>query len=282
MPAPPMTSPALGGGVNPPSGAPGVQAQTDPPDILGKPTIDQPRLGPKLGSAKMAFSFGKTLGGMFSDAGQVAKNSLVLGAGTAAAAGVGIAATKIWDAATKSRDFKKMLEFNPDLAAHQESNPALFNQQYSSLRSLAPDLAKDPLTAGTFMRQMNMGDSGGTLTQAISAQKQVGSGMLSDTFFGGTGKAKDTLDPLRRQQMEQDIAQGAEKHRWGRAQEGRMSELHPLALDKANRENTSAGLVEDREEAKLLGGLLPKGEAFHNPKAEAAARMRLHQILKRR
>lgn len=73
-----------------------------------------------------------------------------------AAAGIGIAAMKAYRAVRKRKDFRDMLEQNPDLAAYQESDPMKFNAHYNSLRSMNPGYAEDPIIAGTMMRQMSM------------------------------------------------------------------------------------------------------------------------------
>lgn len=76
---------------------------------------------------------------------------------SAAVGGVGAlvgAARKAYSAATKSRDYKMMIEVNPDLGELQASNPQQFNQFYSSLRSLNPTFASDPVVAGSYMRRM--------------------------------------------------------------------------------------------------------------------------------
>lgn len=73
-----------------------------------------------------------------------------------AAAGLGVAAMKAWQAVRKRKDFRDMLEQNPDLAAYQESDPMKFNAHYNSLRKMNPGYAEDPIIAGTMMRQMSM------------------------------------------------------------------------------------------------------------------------------
>lgn len=76
---------------------------------------------------------------------------------TAVVGGVGAligAARKAYSAATKTRDYKMMLEVNPDLSEAQAGDPKMFNQLYSSLRSLNPTFASDPVVAGSYMRKM--------------------------------------------------------------------------------------------------------------------------------
>lgn len=135
---------------------------------------------------KVAFGFGEFAGGI--------GKGVVQGLGAAAAAGVvaggGMAAAKIYNAATKSRDFRNMLEFNPDLAAHHENNPRMFNQMYSSLRAMNPSFSRDPLVAGTFMRQMVDAPetAGGKLTEALKSHGEFET-PLSKAFDLGISNA---------------------------------------------------------------------------------------------
>jgi hypothetical protein len=83
---------------------------------------------------------------------------LAMGAATAGAAalvvGAGMGAKSLYDAVTKAHDFRKMLSFNEDLAAHHAENPKYINAAFSTLRRINPEFSKDPLVAGAFVRQM--------------------------------------------------------------------------------------------------------------------------------
>ena len=91
---------------------------------------------------------GDFVGGLGRPFGGGAGFASTLGSGLSGAAAMGlagatIAATgkgvqKLYDAATKSRDFKNMLEANPDLAEHHAENPQRFNQMFSTLRTFNP------------------------------------------------------------------------------------------------------------------------------------------------
>lgn len=99
------------------------------------------------------------------------------GAG-AMAAGLGLAggaAAKIVGAITKNRDFRKMMEFAPDLEQERSENPSRFNQQYSSLRRFNPSFAGDPVIASNYMRQMSQNPlaAGGVLVNAIGASPRA-------------------------------------------------------------------------------------------------------------
>lgn len=81
---------------------------------------------------------------------------------SAALGGAAMAASHIYDAATKSRDFRNMLSYNQDLVEHHERDPRMFNQMFTSLRDMNPTFSKDPLVAGTYMRRMVEGQHGGS------------------------------------------------------------------------------------------------------------------------
>ena len=88
--------------------------------------------------------------------------------------GGSIAAKKLFDAATKGRDFRKMMEFNPDLASEHEKDPKTFNQLFSSLRTINPSFSKDPIISGTYMRRMvGSPAAGGVLTDAASMSEKA-------------------------------------------------------------------------------------------------------------
>jgi len=99
-------------------------------------------------------SFAVGLGKDVSTVGHAARLGLGFGVASATVAGLGLAAAKLYEAATKGRDFRQMLEANPDLYAHQQKDPAEFNLMYSALRTMNPEFAAEPLVAGTYMMKM--------------------------------------------------------------------------------------------------------------------------------
>lgn len=125
-------------------------------------------------------------------------SALGFGAATAGASAVigslGIAANKIYGAATKARDFKNMMSFNPDLQEHHDRDPRLFNQMFTSLRNMNPAYSKDPLVAGTYMRQMSESPltAGGKLTDAIGNRDAFRT-PLSRAVEEGMSGAKERL-----------------------------------------------------------------------------------------
>lgn len=155
---------------------------------------------------KTAFSFPSALKSIPGRVGE----GVLSGAGAALAgamvAGVGVSAAKIYGAATKSRDFRRMMDHNPDLREHHERDPKTFNQMFSSLRTMNPSFSRDPIVSGTYMRRMteNPLTAGGILTETVSARDKFPS--LTDQFANAgasaAGKAVSTYkspeppDPL--------------------------------------------------------------------------------------
>ncbi|HEU4534224.1 MAG TPA: hypothetical protein VFS00_08900, partial [Polyangiaceae bacterium] len=107
-----------------------------------------------------------------------------IAAGTVA--GVGMAATRMYQAATKARDFRAMLEHNPDLVDSHRQDEKRFNQLYSSLRTMNPHFAADPIVAGVFMRRMVDSPMGaaGVLTEALGQRDRLPSALGRATDEG--------------------------------------------------------------------------------------------------
>ena len=147
------------------------------------------------GAARGALNAGKSFGG-------IAGTAAAMGVGAAAFAGAAVAANKMYNAATKSRDFRSMLEANPDLKVHLKEDPAGFNRMYTSLRTLAPEFAKEPMVAGHYMRQGMEGPiegRGGVALNAVQARKPQQMGPASEAAMEGYMKGLPTrqLRPIR-------------------------------------------------------------------------------------
>ena len=196
-------------------------------------------------SEKKAASWGQFAEGVSHGLGGVGGLGGAVGAGlrgavgTAAVAGLGFGASRLHDAATKSRDFKNMLAYNPDLVASNQENPKLFNQMFSTLRTLNPQFSKDPLVAGEYMRSMS-----------------------SDPMHAG-GKAveslnfRDKMGPRFGQGVQQGAQSGMERG-WEHANKRELEELKkfdPLAVRKKNIEAFELGQKERAAQhtAKQLG-----------------------------
>jgi hypothetical protein len=106
----------------------------------------------------------------------------------------GLAAKKIYEAATHGHDFRTMLEHNPDLEEHRRRDPRLFNQHFTSLRNANPQFSADPIIAGTFMRQMaeNPLNAGNTVREAISGASKMHS-FLGQMGEDASGFARDSV-----------------------------------------------------------------------------------------
>lgn len=140
-------------------------------------------------------AFGDALRQVGRHAGNTALNAGVGALATAAVGGLAVAAGKLYDAATKGRDFRRMLEANPDLAEHHSQNPGGMNQFFSSLRTMNPAFSRDPLVAGHFMRQMAGIDTqgpgavaGGYLMPAIDARRHFENSPIQQLMMQGASE----------------------------------------------------------------------------------------------
>ncbi len=96
---------------------------------------------------------------------------LTLGVAGAATAGVGMAATKAYEALTHGRDFRAMMNdpFNKDLHEYHQRDPAVFNAAFNGLRKANHEMSANPMTAGSYMRRMmefSPDQAGGILLEA--------------------------------------------------------------------------------------------------------------------
>lgn len=130
--------------------------------------------------------------------GTAAGMAAATGAGAAAFMGAANLVGKAYSAATKARDFRAMMEANPDLLAHQREDPAGFNRMFTSLRTMAPDFMREPMVAGAYMRQgmeAPIEGRGGVAVQAMNARKPQPLGPLTDAamqgYMKGLGSKKE-------------------------------------------------------------------------------------------
>lgn len=153
-------------------------------------------------------------GGIGQAVGRAAKSPFGQRAGEAAAAagavgavGGGIAlANKLYDAATKARDFRAVLESDPDLAAQHQEDPAFarrVNAAFSTVRRFNPAFSKDPFVAATIVRQLaeNPNSSGqvamelAKTRQAADGPMVMGNGMFDTAQRAATLKGKEAPPP---------------------------------------------------------------------------------------
>jgi hypothetical protein len=149
---------------------------------LGR-TVGQGKGAPRMaGEAFEAFSRGGELG-------QKLQGGAALAAGGMALAGIGAAAKKINDAIHKRRTYKEMMSLNPDLAEVRDRDAPFFNAAYTSLRSVNPTFARDPITAGAMMVKMldNPEHAGNVLLGSVrqpTADPPGGLGLGVEVPFG--------------------------------------------------------------------------------------------------
>lgn len=138
------------------------------------------------GMGRSAGEFARSTGGRIGAEIPKAIGGAVAGLGVAAA---GAAAGKIYEALTKRRDFKAMLEHNPQLADAHAQDPKGFNQLYSTLRTMNPEFARDPLVAGSYMDRMvqNPSGIGGMATELLGARDRMAT-PVRDTFHSSIVK----------------------------------------------------------------------------------------------
>lgn len=148
--------------------------------LLEKTALDAAAVKGMAGQA--GATMGRALNSPFARA---AGAGALTGAGAAAFAGLVGASRKMYDASTKVRDFRRMLEANPDLVEHHEADPAGFNRLFTSLRTFAPDFTRDPLVAGAYMRRgmESLPEARGGV--AVTAMNDMGRGS------GRTGPASE-------------------------------------------------------------------------------------------
>lgn len=126
------------------------------------------------------------------------------------AVGAGIAASlagDLYDALkrgiTKTRNYKAMVEANPDL--HDRSAKDV-QSAFSTLHTFNPDFAADPHVAGSYVRQQLTlaGDSGQvdlhTLTSLVGARKNLADvKKLPSVNLGGHGRGQEAPNPSPRE-----------------------------------------------------------------------------------
>ncbi len=155
------------------------------------------------------------IGALLSKAKEPAFNAAVgagaIGAVSAGTAAVSFGAKKLYDAVTKHRDFRAMLSANEDLHEALERDPKFFNQVYSSLRSVNPQFAAEPMIAGHYMRQMTESPltAGGKIESAMlyRGQQHGSSPVLDAAMEGALSGAKSGINkpPNPHAELEQRV-----------------------------------------------------------------------------
>jgi hypothetical protein len=134
-------------------------------------------------------SAGSGLPGQFAHAATTGLATAAVGAGIA---GLGLAASKIMDAASKGRDFRAMLEHNEDLRAAHTEDPKKINMLFSTVRTMNPEFSKDPLIAGSAVRKMFAYPNGieGHAAELAGGRRNFQSPLLDTFLKGGLEGAK--------------------------------------------------------------------------------------------
>ena len=166
--------------------------------------LDKAAFAPMPGLQNAIGSFGKSIGTALQGGAAQAVGMGVVAVGTAAA-------HNAWEAATKGRDFRGMLEANPDVAAMHGADPHTVTRFYNSLRTLNPTFAKDPVVAGSYMRSMMEDPSraGHQLVQSLAMAPPSGQTPWDSVQRAGLQGLGQGLDQQRFQhQQEQDAQHG--------------------------------------------------------------------------
>lgn len=126
----------------------------------------------------------------FMDAAKQIGSSAGQALGTAAATGavamLPIAVAKLYDAATKARDYRAMLAANPEVHEFAMENPRQAAMMFTSLRSVNPEFSKDPFVAGHVMRQMTNDPQGaGGYLMVASGERGKFEHPVLDTYLKG-------------------------------------------------------------------------------------------------
>ncbi len=149
---------------------------------------------------------GSKVGPALGRVGEQAGNAALAGAGAAAFAGLTGAAGKLYDAATKSRDFSAMMEANPHLHDHLQADPAGFNRLFTSLRKFSPEFTKDPMVAGSLMSQgmeVDLQDRGDFVLKNQQRRVFPKSSPAADAAVGGFMKGFGGGDSKKQQLQRQ-------------------------------------------------------------------------------
>ena len=129
---------------------------------------------------------------------QAAQAAATAGVG-AAVMGVGVGMHALYQAAMKGRNFRKMLEFNEDLAAQHQENPKYVNAAFSTLHRMNSSFSSDPMVAGAYVRQM-VADPNAAFGQAgLAAGYAPRPGAIQEAALGGVRSGNSQSDTMGRQ-----------------------------------------------------------------------------------
>lgn len=153
--------------------------------------------GPRLDALGKPFSTAmENMPGTFAGA-------LAGGVALSMAAAIPVAASHIYNAATKARDFRAMLSYSPDLQEAHRANPKAVLMAYDTLRRMNPELSKDPLTSAAFVRELHA-DPRVALGLAETALKLApkGPGAMQEAFMTGAQTGVQGAQQARSQEAQ--------------------------------------------------------------------------------
>ena len=84
---------------------------------------------------------------------QAGTTGLAVGGASAGVAGIVSGAQALFNAATKKRDFDRMMLANPHLQPLHSQDPDGFNRMFTSIRAMNPEFTREPMVAGAYMFQ---------------------------------------------------------------------------------------------------------------------------------
>ncbi len=128
--------------------------------------------------------------------GNALAQGLGAGVGAAVLAGGTLAVQHLYDAATSKRDFRGMMDLHQDL--HYEDQRSVL-QAFKTLRNFAPDMSRDPLVAGSMVRQMVASPNGvaGHVHTALDAQRSMGTPVTNSVLLAGAKATGEGMKHVR-------------------------------------------------------------------------------------
>lgn len=164
--------------------------------------------------------------------GQIVHKGLEAAAGTAIVGGVVVGGQAAYDYLTKARDYKRMMNspFNSDLQQFHQERPEHFSAAFTGLRRMNPDLTREPMVAGTYMRRMmEFGPTaaGGVLVEALGQRERMQSPLQDAIVRGGQAGIQGVLNEQmqnRNETYRQDLQLQNEKVRLDNNIEARIEQ----------------------------------------------------------
>lgn len=169
----------------------------------------------------------------------------------AGAAGIGYGLTNAYYAATKDRDFNRMVGYDQELKQHHDQNPKQFRQLYNSFRSMNPQFASDPVVSAHFMRNMvnDPATAGQVIVQSLHGVPKT------DPLVRMPGITAITPDPARSKQLQisqQELELKREQHGYRQqrdvVEDSRQQALHQYQkqIDQARQQFDKERFLHDR------------------------------------